>query len=214
MRNSRSFSLDMSRMYLMHDALQRELDRLARVTARTDDDPKHLLSTAIGWELFKKFLHIHHTAEDTVLWPVMRELLTDRPDDLALLDAMEAEHAVIDPTLKAIDAALADPDTGMDVVGGLTDDLAGNLRAHLAHEEDETLALIDATLSPAQWQVLLDEHNRLGASDMPRLLAWILEDANPEYTESMFASIPDQARQGYLNFGKPSYDALDLWNDR
>lgn len=34
----------MTMMYTFHDALRRDLDRIARVTARTDDDdPKHVL---------------------------------------------------------------------------------------------------------------------------------------------------------------------------
>jgi hypothetical protein len=49
--------------------------------------------------MFKKYLRIHHRAEDEAVWPVMYQVLTDRPDDLALLDAMEAEHAAIDPLL-------------------------------------------------------------------------------------------------------------------
>jgi Hemerythrin HHE cation binding domain len=50
-----------------------------------------------GWELFKTELHIHHTAEDQDLWPRMRTHLADRPDQLALLQAMQDEHGRIDP---------------------------------------------------------------------------------------------------------------------
>ena len=122
----------MTRMYIMHDVLRRELERIARVTARSDDDPKHIMRTAIGWELFKSFLHIHHTAEDVAPWPVMRQALARRPDELALLDAMEAEHAAIDPMLNAIDATLADRNSAPDVLGALTDALAAVLRGQHA----------------------------------------------------------------------------------
>jgi hypothetical protein len=64
------------------------------------------------------------------LWPTMRQALADRPDELALLDAMEAEHAAIDPMLNAIDATLADRNSAPDVLGGLTDALAADLRRH------------------------------------------------------------------------------------
>ncbi|GAA0852063.1 hypothetical protein GCM10009525_79400 [Streptosporangium amethystogenes subsp. fukuiense] len=33
-----------------------ELERIARITARTDDDPRRVLRTAAGWELFNKNL--------------------------------------------------------------------------------------------------------------------------------------------------------------
>ena len=112
------------------------------------------MRTAVGWGLFKSFLHIHHAAEDVALWPVMRKALAACPDELALLDAMEAEHAAIEPMLRAIDATLADRNSPVAVLGSLTDALAAVLRGHLKHEEDQTLAVIDATISPAQWQLL------------------------------------------------------------
>jgi hypothetical protein len=55
----------------------------------------------------------------------MRAALAGRPDDLALLDAMEAEHAAIQPLLDAVDATVADRNSRPDVLGGLTDALAG-----------------------------------------------------------------------------------------
>ena len=214
MATSRTFQLDMSRMYLMHDAVRRELERIARVTARADGDPKHIMRTAIGWELFKSFLGIHHTAEDVALWPVMRKALADSPDELALLDAMQYEHAAIDPMLNAIDATLADRNSAPDVLGDLTDALASVLRGHFKHEETETLAVIDATLSGAQWQLVTDEHNRLGAADMPRMTAWVLDGASPEDVAAMLGSVPEQVRLAYHREWQPAYAAVDLWTHR
>jgi iron-sulfur cluster repair protein YtfE (RIC family) len=142
-----AFKNDMTTMYAMHDALRRELGQIARVTARTDDDPKHILRTAAGWEMFKFYLQVHHTTEDDMVWPPMREALADDSDAVALLDAMEAEHSAIDPLLAAIDEALADRDSGPQRLGELTDALASALRGHLDHEEAEGLALIDATVT-------------------------------------------------------------------
>jgi len=207
-------NIDMTRMYLMHDALRRELDRMARATARANGDPKTVMRTALGWVLFKKFLHIHHTAEDVALWPVMRAALAGRPDELALLDAMEAEHAAIQPLLDAVDATVADRNSRPDVLSGLTDALAGVLRGHLKHEEDEALAVIDATITPEQWQAVVDQHNRLGADDMPRMLSWVLEDASAYGIEAMLSSAPPSARALYRSEWQPAYAALDLWHER
>jgi hypothetical protein len=114
---------DMTWMYTVHAALRRELERMARVTARADDDPVRVLRTAAGWEMFKSYLHVHHTAEDTMLWPPMRSALAAESEGMALLDAMEAEHATIDPLLDAIDAALLDRESGPQRLGELTDTL-------------------------------------------------------------------------------------------
>jgi hypothetical protein len=214
MEMNKTFKLDMTRMYVMHDALRRELERIARVTTRTGDDPKHIMRTALGWQLFKSFLHIHHTSEDTVLWPVMRQALAGRPDELAMLDAMEAEHAAIDPMLKAIDATLADRNSAPGTLGGLTDALAAVLHGHLDHEETEALAVIDVTISPAQWQRLTDEHSRLGADDMPRMTAWVLDGASPEHVTAMLSTVPEPVRLAYHDQWQPAYASADLWAAR
>jgi len=94
---NRPHRLDMTMMYAVHDALRREAEHIARLSARAGDDPWRVLRTAAGWEMFKAYLRVHHTTEDDVLWPAMHEALTERPDGLALLEVMEAEHAAIDP---------------------------------------------------------------------------------------------------------------------
>src|SRR6266496_1336171 len=99
------FKLDMSMMFAMHDALRRELVQVARIAGQRDDNPGQLLHAAMGWELFKKFLLVHHQSEDDALWPVLRARVAGQPDRGALVDAMEEEHAVIEPLLTAIDAA-------------------------------------------------------------------------------------------------------------
>jgi hypothetical protein len=204
--------LDMTMMYAMHDALRRELERIARITARPDDDPRHVLGTAVGWEIFKTYLRVHHTAEDDAVWPVMYRVLAGRPDDLALLDAMESEHAAIDPVLNAIDAALADRDRGPAVLGGLTDSLVTSLSAHLKHEEAEGLALIDATLTPEQWQYFGKLHGERIGADAPRYLPWLLDGASAAATAAVLSRMPAQIRDAYSAEWRAAYASLPLWN--
>lgn len=206
-----SSNLDMTAMYAMHDALRRELGHIARITARSSDDPQHMLRTAAGWELFKKALHIHHTTEDDALWPVMRQTLADRPDDLALLDAMEAEHAAIDPVIEAIDAAVADGEAGSRL-GDLTDALATNLTGHLAHEEKEALPLVDATVTLPQWQHFGQVHAGRTGPDTARILPWLLEDASAATVAAMLALVPEPVRMAYHNEWRPAHAALDRWH--
>jgi iron-sulfur cluster repair protein YtfE (RIC family) len=85
--------VDFSLMYAVHHAFHRDLRYLiAAVEADQTADP----AVRAGWATFKNQLHVHHTAEDTSLWPPLRQKVT-RPDQMAVLDAMEAEHARIDP---------------------------------------------------------------------------------------------------------------------
>lgn len=203
-----SDKLDMTAMYAMHDALRRELHHLAKAAA----DPRRVLSTAAGWEMFKKSLHIHHTAEDEALWPALRQTLADQPDDLALLDAMEAEHAVIDPLIEAIDVALSDLDTPPALLGDLADELATAVTAHLKHEEAEAIPLIQATATPQQWAHFGQVHGQRIGPHAPRLVPWLLDGAPPQTVTTMLAPLPEPARVAYTTQWQPAYAALDRWS--
>lgn len=210
----RTYKHDMTMMLVMHDALRRELERMARIAARKDGDPQRILQTALGWELFKKYLHVHHNAEDDVLWPAIRETVGERIDDLAVVEAMEAEHALIDPALTAMDAALADSESGLERLGEILAQLADGLGGHLAHEEKDALPLIDAYASPEVMQQFGAAHsNRIGA-DVSRYMPWLLDDASPERTAAALALLPEPVRQTYRDVWQPGYAALDLWTTR
>ena len=206
-----TYTLNMTMMFAVHDALRRELERLARVAARTGDDPRRVLRTAVGWELFKKFLRVHHTTEDDVLWPAMRRVLAGRPDDLALLDAMEEEHAAIDPLLAAVDAAVLDRDEGAGRLGDVLDALATTLRHHLRHEEAEGLALIDATLSAEQWAKFGREHRARIGDDARHYLPWLLDEASDETVAKVLAGLPAEIREAYRDVWRPAYTAIPLY---
>ena len=203
---------DMTWMYAMHAALRRELERIARVTARPDDEPRHVLATAAGWEMFKSYLHVHHSTEDDILWPPMRSALAAESDGVALLDAMEAEHSAIDPLLAAIDAALLDPESGPQRLGELTDALATGLGRHLDHEEAEGLALIDATVTDEQWMAFGVEHGKRIGDDTARYLPWVLDNATPESTAKILGLLPPPVQQLYRDAWQPAYANTPLWD--
>ncbi|MFD7322100.1 hemerythrin domain-containing protein [Streptomyces sp. NPDC059875] len=203
--------LDMTVMYAMHHALRRDLRHVAHITSRADRDPGEALRTAAGWDLLKAALRVHHGAEDDALWPALRENLTGRPDDLALLEAMEAEHAALDPLVDALDTALADPGATPHLVGDLADSLVTGLSGHLAHEEEAALPLVREVVTPEQWAHFDEvQAQRIGA-DAPRLLPWLLDDADERTTTKMLAPLPEPARHAYEHQWRPAYTALDPW---
>jgi iron-sulfur cluster repair protein YtfE (RIC family) len=209
--SSTDFGLDMSMMYVIHDALRRELIRIARYTSRTSDDPMRILRTAVGWEMFKTYLHAHHTAEDETLWPVMAQVLADRPADLALLEAMEAEHAAIDPLVTAVDTALADRADGPRRIGGLVDALRSTLGGHLTHEETQALPLIDHTVTEQQWDRLGQRQAEKIGGDASRYLPWLLDNLDPQRAAAVLARMPAPLRASYEAEWRAAYRDIDLW---
>jgi hypothetical protein len=206
------FKLDMSMMFAMHDALRRELVQVGRITGLRDDNPGKLLQATLGWELFKKFLLVHHQSEDDALWPALRAHVAEQPDRIALADALEAEHAVIEPLLTAIDEAAADPAYGYQRFGDIIDELATKLIAHLTHEETDGLALIDASLTPQEWQHFAQVHTERIRSDAPVYMPWLLSQASPQTLDAVLSKFPPPLLTAFREQWEPRYATLNIWN--
>ena len=96
--------IDMAPMYVIHHAFRRDLrDFVAAAAATPTTDHRTWRLLAARWQFFATVLHKHHTAEDTEIWPVLLERVTAAHDAqaLATMQAMEDEHAEIDPLLAA-----------------------------------------------------------------------------------------------------------------
>jgi hypothetical protein len=154
--------VDMGMMYLMHHAFRRDLAGFTAAAQGTPaGDRETWQALAERWELFAFVLHHHHAGEDAGLWPA----LVARADDegRAVLDAMEAEHAEIDPILDACAAGFrrlaghADEDARCALAVRLVA-ARERLGEHLRHEETEAIALVQQLLSQEDWEAIEKEH--------------------------------------------------------
>ncbi|MFC1418481.1 hemerythrin domain-containing protein [Streptacidiphilus cavernicola] len=218
-------TIDFTMMYATHNAFRRDLRRLA-AAASDRDGPG---AVRAGWENFKAQLHLHHSVEDTHLWPRLQRAVTT-PDDLALLQDMEAEHALIDPLLAAVDAALdsapdrapaAAPATGgahIGATGGANalaealDRLAAALGHHLEHEEEDALPLIQAELTPADWKAFANEmRRRQGVKGAAVYVPWILDGAPAEERRRFLGALPAPVTALNRLLWQPRYLRRRLW---
>jgi iron-sulfur cluster repair protein YtfE (RIC family) len=186
----------MTMMYAFHDALRRDLKQVAQMEARST-----------GWDLFETLLHVHHTAEDDVLWPLVRSAVAGRADDEALLDEMAAEHAALGPLLEAIDDALGRSKSAPEA----RVDLAARLEEHLAHEEEAALPLIDANLSEEQWMTFGQTATERVSPNMPQFLPWLLDGADENTTVRVLGRMPEPVQRTYRDEWQPAYAANDWW---
>jgi iron-sulfur cluster repair protein YtfE (RIC family) len=200
-------TVDFTLMYAAHDAFHRDLLCLiAAVEAGQTADP----AVRTGWATFKNQLHIHHTAEDTSLWPPLRQKVT-RPDQLAVLDAMEAEHARIDPLLAQVDTSLAASGRA-----GLADSaaaLAETLAAHMKHEEDQALPLVEAHLGPAGWAAFRKATGKIqGLRGGAEFFPWMLDGASADTRRRVLGTLPPPARLLCRAVWLPRYARTPRWN--
>jgi len=200
---------DLTIMLAAHDAFRRDLTRLARTASAANlSDPARRRSVAAGWDLFKRQLHLHHTAEDEIIWPTLRPRLAHSAAALSVLDAMEAEHERIDPLLAAMDGEFPGGDRLADVIDALT----SALTAHLAHEERDGLPLIGAALTAAEWRGAgrkMASKNGMAAG--AEMFAWILDGADRDRAAATLGQLPPPLRLLYRARWKPRFEKTPRW---
>jgi iron-sulfur cluster repair protein YtfE (RIC family) len=184
--------VDMSMMYLMHHAFRRDLAAFAAAVPLTPVEERETWrALADRWEIFSFTLHHHHRGEDSWLWPFLME----RADagQRATLEAMEAEHEEIDPTLDACTSGFArlrdhaDPDARAALAVRLTS-ARESLGRHLQHEETEAIAIIQTVMTNAEW-LSVDEHFKEGLTlgRLLRVVPWAMHRVPAEAQELIFA---------------------------
>lgn len=182
---------DLTGMYVMHHAFRRDLRRVRGAAAHTPlGDVAAWQALAAWWGRLGSYLHEHHAKEDEALWPLLLERVDAAGDTegRALLEAMESEHAAIDPALEAVGVLLdmlagaaAAPQVREQLV--LEADAAEQLLdAHLAHEETEAVALLQRHVDGEEWTRL--ERSRLAQKPGPRelllFLPWIADELDEQ----------------------------------
>jgi hemerythrin-like domain-containing protein len=152
--------VDLAGMYLMHRCFRRDLNLFAAAAETFPaSDQTRWGRIAARFQLFAAVLHKHHHGEDIGLWP----LLAERGADPTVLDALESEHAVIDPLLASVTAdlaALADgsgDEATRSRLARTSAELRDALQTHLAHEESDGMTLVQQHLTHEDWERLDEE---------------------------------------------------------
>ena len=202
---------DLTIMIAAHDAFRRDLERLARAAAFADlADPRRRGSVRAGWETFKRQLHMHHTAEDDIIWPAMRDRLAHSAQARSVLDAMESEHELIDPLLATVDYAFDNPENRQ--IADAADALASALHQHLVHEERDALPLIGVALTAAEWRgVGLKMARKNGLSAASEMFAWMTDGAPADQAAAAVRTLPPPVRLIYRAVWKPRFARAARW---
>ncbi|MGD0558844.1 MAG: hemerythrin domain-containing protein [Streptosporangiaceae bacterium] len=202
---------DLTIMLAAHDALRRDLVRLARAAAFADlPDPARRAAVGAGWETFKHQLHLHHTAEDVIIWPTLRDRLSRSQGAQSVLDSMEEEHTRIDPLLAAVDHAFAHPEDGR--LGDVTDALTSDILKHLTHEERDALPLIGVALTAGEWRSAgFKMARKNGLSAGGEMFAWLNDGADQDQAAAVLATLPPPARLVYRAVWRPRYARTQRW---
>jgi hypothetical protein len=195
--------LDINGMYLAHFAFRRDLDCFVRAAARTPVTETEVWQ-ALGarWEMFSYVLHHHHAAEDEVLWPQLLALVDGEGDaeGRSTLEAMEAEHHLIDPLLTGCAEGFArmaerpDEETRGRLAGCVAE-TRDVLAQHLRHEETGALPIVQRLLPQEGWNRLEEAANSGTSFARTRFLVpWMADGLTRPQRRAAFATVGNSFR--------------------
>ncbi|MGW6378434.1 hemerythrin domain-containing protein [Rhodococcus sp. NPDC055112] len=217
MENNLHEPADTRSMGIVHSALRRDLERTRLVLeSQSCLDTKHrrALAKHIVWMMH--VLHMHHTAEDVGLWPLIR---VRNPAASPLLDQMDADHKRIAPAVIALEQAARayrdDGSTHEQLLGALSG-LDEVLLPHLRREELEMMPVVGATITTAEYLAVENEYfvKPKGFAELGAEGHWIIDGVTPEDREVILHVIPAIPRFVLVHAFGWSYrrKAALLWN--
>lgn len=196
-------------MVVIHRVFRRELTalpRLVRRVAEGDTARAGLVVEHLG--LILDGLHMHHTGEDAVLWPLLQ--VRAAPSS-ALVETMQRQHEVVDGRtgqLRTLAGAWAKAPTALagEQLAQLVEGLAAALFEHLDLEEREILPLVARHITVEEWHSL-GEHGRdeMTFRQLPLMFGAILEDADADERDQMMAQLPVPVRLVLRTLGARRY---------
>jgi len=175
--------LDLSGFLAAHRSMRVEYGRLADVAAKPRDAAHEALLDE-QTTVFLDLLHQHHTTEDEMLWPILRERA---PSHAADLDLLESQHQKIDPL---IDAA-SDRSQTRERRASVLAELHALINQHLDDEERIALPLLREHITSQEWQTVGNQAEAK-MSGLQRKIAYghSAVEANPAELAELMAMLP------------------------
>jgi hemerythrin-like domain-containing protein len=155
-----------------------------------------------------RFVHIHHSGEDELLWPVLLERVAVEAD---LIQRMEHQHehvaALLPRAQEQLPAWAAKPsvERGAELAATF-EEIAVALNEHLGEEEAEILPLVETYLTADEWE-RLGEHARghLAPPELMASLAAIVEEADDEERLMFTGALPPPVLTMFVEQAEPAY---------
>lgn len=184
---------DVSMNTNLHAAFKREIDRLsAGVNATNMANPDARDRLARRYEFFSLTLHHHHEGEDTYLFERCKPRAT--PEEAAVLEELEAEHAELLTVLSGLDKQFAQlrADTHKDQLTSQLANLREVLSAHCAHEEADGMSIVQRYVTEADVKEFM-KFTRTGET-ASLTLPWVCDGADAHVDGQVWGMLPPPVR--------------------
>ena len=196
--------VDTHEMVLIHRVIRREFGQLPRLFRSAAGDRARSKIIGAHTAEMVDFLHTHHTGEDELLFPLLRQRASLDPE---LMDRMDTQHAQVNAAVAAICAELPRWTASADVNAGermaaVIEAMMPTLIDHLAEEEQKLLPIVSVTLTQNEWDAL-GKHG-MNAIPLTRrlvMLGHITEEADVAERKRFLQVVPAPARLAYKLIG-------------
>ena len=206
-----NYNTDVSDMYAVHNALTGALDAAPECVGKADGDSHRVEVIGSFYENVIEFLHVHHTGEDELIYPVLEQRCAESRSELERInDQHKLLHAPMDAGRSAIAAWRAAPSTdNAQAVIDATTSIAEPLRPHLAEEETVLLPIASQWMSPEEFGRLPGHHMMSFRGDKPWLpLGLLREQLDQEHRDGMLAAMPPEMRTMWTEQMEPAFNAF------
>jgi hemerythrin-like domain-containing protein len=196
---------------LMHKAMRRYARSLERAIGQLGEgDLTGARQLAEFWAHMRGEIVHHHTVEDTIFFPGLREVV---PDAAVIERRLHEDHEALDIALEQLSAALdllvrsqGSAVARRDARAAATT-LAELLEDHLDREERETFPLFLTQVSATTFATFdAQAAASFDKKELPFMAPWLLAHASPDETERVYATSPAIMRILYKLFWRRSYE--------
>ena len=182
----------MSMNRVIHAAVRRDLDRLARaLTTAPDGDTARARDLQRAYANLHGQLKHHHEQEDRHVFPALGRFGVDT----ALLEDMDEEHHAMSDALTATAAAMGTYAASGSAADAATarlsvDETRFVVDRHLRHEEGELEPLVEPHLESAEWKQVEKDLRKMPPTAAGRFFAWITDGMGPEERSYLRSTVP------------------------
>jgi hemerythrin-like domain-containing protein len=206
-----NYDTDVSDMFAVHKALTGALEAAPAYVAKAGTDSERVEVIGSFYENVIEFLHVHHTGEDELIYPVLEERSPENRSELERIDDQHKSlHAPMDAARSAVASWRKAPST--EDAQAVIDTIASigeTLRPHLAEEETVMLPIATKWMSPEEFGRLPGHHMMIFRADKPWLMVGLVrEQLDQEHRDRMLAGMPPEMRTMWTEQMEPAFNAF------
>lgn len=206
-----NYDTDFADMFAVHKALLTAIDAASTYISRAGGDPGRAEAVSSFYENVIEMLHVHHTGEDELLYPLLEQRCVE---SRAALERIDAQHQLLPAPMAAARSAIAawrkDPSVanGRAVIGAMSS-LGDALRPHLAEEEATVVPLAVQWISPEEMGRLAGYGMQAFRCDKPWLMLGLMrEQLDPVHRDQQLVHMPPPMRTKWIEQMEPAFNGF------